>query len=413
MNIFKTADLKPDTSFTDQLILDKNFILLGANTPVTQTLINELKTWNFSEVRSEGTLTDGTEETKEEKEETQDETKKLATDKSAISAFNDSLKKANEQAESESNEEARMKLTENTYNEYTTYIASLYRRYATNKDFDREQLEEVVKELCMFIKGNRRYVLRINPASLTVDKDFLINHSMRSTVIAITIGLRMHMPFTQLVELGISCLLHEIGMLRLPPQLYITDKKLQPQERAKLASHPLLGFTLLKDAGFPLVIQRAVLEHHERENGSGYPQKLTSESISSFAKIISVACAFEAISAPRHFRGAHSAYDAMLEMLRNSNQQYDEKVIKALLYSISFYPIGVYVYLANGKIAQIADTNGDDPKHPIAQLLGEKAADGNLKTVTIDEGTNKIVRVLNHQEVAEVLESLSKMSSAS
>ena len=82
-------------------------------------------------------------------------------------------------------------------------------------------------------------------------------------------------------------------------------------------------------------IQRAVLEHHEKENGSGYPRHIATDNISTYAKIIAVACAFEASTAPRHYRSARPKDEAMLEILRNSSKQYDENVIKALLYSFS------------------------------------------------------------------------------
>ena len=415
MNSFEVDALRPDLCFTDELILDRQFLVLGKNMPVTQTLINELKTWGFLNVSCSGTIAGGRNigdafrDTSEEEiiSRTKQEEAALAKKRAAENAeFNTGLKKDVQQIKTLNTESARLEMTKTVYRKYSDYIDSLYTRYATHMEIDRGQLSEIVMELINFVRENRRFVLRINPQSEQTDKKFLVNHAMRSTVIAITIGLRLRLQFQQLIELGEACILHEIGMLRLPPQLYITDKRLSPQEKAKLASHPILGYELLKDAGFSIPIQRAVLEHHEKENGSGYPRHIANESISTYAKIISVACAFEAITAPRHYRSARPKYEAMLEILRNNNRQYDENVIKALLYSFSIFPIGVYVYLASGKIGQITDTNSDDPKHPIAQILGEKAADGDPRTVETDENFNKVVRVLNQQEVADVLKSL-------
>lgn len=414
MNAFEVNALKPALIFTDHLILDKQFLVLGKGFAVTQELINELKRWGFSSVSCDGTIDDGTRDREIINRDTDDiiaETKEEEEAKAKERAeqaekLGNSLKEATKLIQSLNTESSRVEMTHKVYKNYSDYIESLYTRYATHKEIDKDQLSKVVQELISFVRENRRFILRENPKGKANDKKFLVNHSMRSTIIALTIGIRLRMQFTQLIELGQACILHEIGMLRLPPQLYITDKKLQPQEKAKLASHPILGYELLKDAGFTLPIQRAVLEHHEKENGSGYPRHITSEDISTYAKIISVACAFEAITAPRQYRSARPKYEAMLEILRNTNKQYDENVIKALLYSFSIFPIGVYVYLANGKIAQITDTKPDDPRHPIAQILGEKAADGDPRTVETDEGSNKVVRVLNQQEVADVLKSL-------
>ena len=414
MNEFEVNALKAALIFTDNLTLDKQFLVLGKGFALTQEVINGLKLWGFSKVLCEGTIDDGTQDndiinrdTDDIIAETQAEDAEKARERAEkAAAFGNSLKESAKLIQTLNTESSRLEMTRKVYKNYTDYIESLYTRYATHKDFDKEQLSKVVQELISFVRENRRFVLRMNPKEEGNDKKFLVNHAMRSTIIALTIGLRLRMQFTQLIELGEACILHEIGMLRLPPQLYITDKKLQPQEKAKLASHPLLGYELIKEAGFSLPIQRAILEHHEKENGSGYPRHIASGDISTYAKIIAVACAFEAITAPRHYRSARPKYEAMLEIMRNSNKQYDENVIKALLYSFSIFPIGVYVYLANGKIARITDTKPDDPRHPIAQILGETAADGDPRTVETDEGSNKVVRVLNQQEVTDVLKSL-------
>jgi HD-GYP domain-containing protein (c-di-GMP phosphodiesterase class II) len=183
----------------------------------------------------------------------------------------------------------------------------------------------------------------------------------------------------------------------------MTGKRLSAPERAKLATHPIIGFNIVKENDFPLAVQLGVLEHHERENGTGYPRKLTGNKISLYAKIIAVACSFEAITAPRMFKEARSTYDAMIEVLKNEGKQFDDTVIKALLYSLSLFPIGAYVYLQNGKIAQVTDVNPTDPRNPVVQILGETDETGGPKTVQTDNGTMRIVRVLNKSEAADIL----------
>ena len=98
----------------------------------------------------------------------------------------------------------------------------------------------------------------------------------------------------------------------------------------------------------------------------------------------------------------------MVEMLKNENRQYDETVIKALLYSISLFPIGTYVYLSNGETAQVIDVNPDNPKNPIVQLLGEKDADGSPKTLQTDDNDIKIMRPIDKQELEDVLKTLTQ-----
>lgn len=407
MNSFPVTTLKENTFFTQELVLDKQFILLNPTCPFNNGLKKALLEWDFKVVYSDGSIGSGAvaSPTPQDFEQVAIEQVDPNANDPKKPEMGDNVKKALEEAHQDlaNNEKSRMSVVQTVYNEYMNYITAVYTHYATHKVLDYQELSNTVKDLCIFIKDNRRYVLRITPTLEAANKNFIVSHSMRSTVTAIVIGLQLRMPLTKLIELGVTCILHEIGQIRLPPQLYMTGKRLSAPERAKLATHPIIGFNIVKENDFPLAVQLGVLEHHERENGTGYPRKLTGNKISLYAKIIAVACSFEAITAPRMFKEARSTYDAMIEVLKNEGKQFDDTVIKALLYSLSLFPIGAYVYLQNGKIAQVTDVNPTDPRNPVVQILGETDETGGPKTVQTDNGTMRIVRVLNKSEAADIL----------
>lgn len=398
MSTVKLKNLKSDLSFNGDLQLDKNFILLPAKAVVSDDLIKVLTDWNFTEFQCSEEVPDFS-SSQEKKQDSK------ASSESKVSTVKDSVKQALAKAKTSewiSTERSKMNSVQTVYNEYMNYINSVYTHYATHKKIDFQGLSDTVKDLCVFIKDNKRYVLRITPSAEARSKNFLVIHSMRSTVLAITVGLELHMALSKLIELGISCILHEIGMLRLPPQLYMTDRPLTAAEKAQIMTHPHTGFNILKDLEFPLSILLGVLEHHEKENGLGYPRHLPGNKITTYAKIISVACSFEAITAPREYKSERTTFDAMVEMLKNPNGQYDSTVIKALLYSLSLYPIGAYVCLQNGKIGIVTDVSPNNPKNPIVQLAKERNEDGTVKAIQTDDNQNRIVRVLSKEEQQQV-----------
>jgi HD-GYP domain-containing protein (c-di-GMP phosphodiesterase class II) len=188
-------------------------------------------------------------------------------------------------------------------------------------------------------------------------------------------------------------------MIRLPPQIYLNKRPLSPQERKAILTHPILSYNMLKSFGFPLTIGLAALEHHERENGEGYPQKLTGEKISLYAKIIAVACSYEALTSARPHKDAKNGYSGMLDLLKNVGKQYDDTVVRALIYSLSIYPIGLHVLLSNGKKGQVIEANTENPRFPVVQILGELAPDGRNKTVETVPGGLSIVRPLLQDEL--------------
>ena len=424
MNSFNIEGLKPGTFFTSDVMLDKTFLLLTNSIPLSEGMIKALQDWDFKQIFSDGSLSSSAVLTNisqnttdidiEELENSVNSTKSTITTEKLNAA-----KKALESAETididdignESKidtESSRLSVVTNIYNDYLNYISNVYTRYATHKELNYEELSSKIKDLCIFIKENRRFVLRVQPAQDPKAKEFLVSHSMRSTVYAIIIGMQLRLPLSNLIELGVSCVIHEIGMIRLPPQLYMTERALNSSDKKMIFTHPIISYNILQEYDFPLKVCLGVLEHHERENGTGYPNHLPSEKISIYAKIIAVACSFEAITAPRHYKDAQSSYEAMVDMLKNNKQFYDENVIKALLYSLSLFPIGGYVYLSNGKIAQVVDVNPENPKNPIVQLVSTIKGAKQETIQTSDTGI-KIVRALNKEECNDVLKAQNQL----
>ncbi len=392
MNTFNVVELEDGYFFTDDVFLDKKFLLTTPGVPVSAEFKRALKDWEFIKVFSEG-----------------------------IPSEHPVLRSASESKEPGKNDAAEKKETEETkeeenqsddsifarvvksYDEYQEFIAQIYTRYATKKELPLQAISDKVKEICEFIRDNRRYVLRIQPSAESRDKNYLVVHSMRSTVFAIVIGLQLKFPIHKLIELGVSCILHEIGMIRLPPQLYMGNKVLTPVEKNAIFTHPVISYNILREFSFPLNICLGVLEHHERENGEGYPRKLSKEKISLYAKIIAVACSYEAVTAPRPYKEARDAYTGIIDIMKNQGKQYDETIIRALLFSISLFPIGLYVLLSNNKIGQVVDVNPENPKYPVVEILGETKPDGSPKIVETSEYGLTISRPLTKEEGAKLI----------
>lgn len=405
MDSMHVNSLKADSTYTGNIMIDSTFILLPASAVLTESMLKAVADWGFTEVTCEGEISlDNPINTAPQpsQPDTQFQTQNPAE------KFNESVKKAFESTKKgiTNTDRSRMEVVTTYYNEYMNFITSVFTHYTTHGEINQKGLSETVQNLCVFIKENRRYILRVNPAYDENAKSYLINHTMRSTVIAIAIALQLHMPLSQMIDLGVSCILHEIGMLSLPPQLYMTQRRLTPGERKKIRTHSVEGLKIVQKLEFSAPIQMGVLQHHEKENGTGYPQGLSGEKITNIAKIISVACSFEAITSPRKYKTEKTSFDAMLEMLKNENHPYDENIIKALLYTVSLFPIGAYVYLRSGKIGIVIDVNPENPKCPVVQLLLEKEKDGSPKTIQSDNAQNQIIRVLSIKEQQDVIKAV-------
>lgn len=438
MNTVKTNSITAEQRFSADVMLDKDFLLLPSGCVFAEDQLKDLKEWGFDEVYTSGKVLQATQipqtaaapgaaaktmpnkkaadiDAKTETVDVNDfmdgneekpvsQISKASSDKAPQSAAAQNEEEAAQPEGISSEEYEKAKVT---YKEFAKYISSVYTFYATNKAFNTAEINQKMAELCEFVRSNRRHVLRIISTPEMNEPNFIVNHSLRSTIVAIAIAQRLRFPAEKLLELTVACMLHEIGMILLPPQLYVNDKPLSQPEKVMMNTHPIVSFNILKQANFSLNIQLAVLEHHERMNGSGYPRHVTGDKISIYAKIIAIACSFEAISAPRGYRDERSTFEALIELVRNSNRQYDDTITKALLYSISLYPIGVYVYLSNGKIAQVVDVSEGNPKTPFVQVIGTGTEETPFQ---IDGMKTKIMRVLNKNEVDDMLKAIKKMA---
>lgn len=396
MNTFNTTELKEGTYFTKDVFLDKKFILLTPATCVSQDFIRELKDWEFLKIYSEGELTDVAVISPAQQSDDDESRQQAGSQESAPAETS-----ASAQTETD---DSVFSNVERTYLEFQNFIAEVYTQYVTKKDLQLQGISEKVKELCEFIKEFRKYVLRIQPSPENRDKNYLVVHSMRSTVFAIVIGQQLKFPIHKLIELGVSSILHEIGMVRLPPQVYMGKKELSPVEKNAILTHPVISYNILREFSFPLNICLGVLEHHERENGEGYPRKLIKDKISIYAKIIAVACSYEAMTASRPYKEAQDAFTGIIDLMKNPGKQYDDTVIRALLFSLSLYPIGIHVLLSNGKSAQVIDVNPENPKYPVVQIHGETKPDGTPKIVETSEYGLNIKRPLSREETKALTE---------
>lgn len=405
MNALNIADLKPDTYFSSDVFLDKKFFLLPPSTPLTAQMITALQDWSFTEVFCDEIVeSTPVEEILATEPDVNDFIEEVATIVS-----NESIGQLIVEAEASKttgDETTRFNAVKRVYDEYIEFIDGIYTKYATHRTINYREISDVTKNLCIFISKNRRTMLRITFESEYKGKNFLLYHSMRSTVIALVIGLQLNIQLSRLTEIGVACILHEIGMIKLPSQMYMSDRKLTAVEKKAIFTHPILSYDIIRTFDFPLTISTAVLNHHEKEDGSGYPRKILGKDISLYAKIISVACSFEAITASRQHRDAASSHEAMVEMLQNTGKQYDDMVIKALLHSFSLFPIGSYVYLSNGKIGLTVETNPENPRNPIVQLLNETTEDGKEKFIKTGENGITIVRAFTKAETLKLLKTM-------
>jgi HD-GYP domain-containing protein (c-di-GMP phosphodiesterase class II) len=156
-------------------------------------------------------------------------------------------------------------------------------------------------------------------------------HSQRVAGFSVRIGIRLMMEEKELEELRISALLHDIGKIGVPE--YILDKpgRLTTEEFEKIKRHPRMGVDIIEDIPSLARIQPAVLYHHERWDGSGYPEGIAGESIPLFSRIITVSDVYDAITSERPYRSGMDEATALAFMKENAGKIFDPRLARLFL----------------------------------------------------------------------------------
>lgn len=205
----------------------------------------------------------------------------------------------------------------------------------------KKQVEQKTKELkediVHRIKAEERLKKTMNATIDTMSRiieakdPYTSGHQQRVCQLAICIAQEMGLPEDKVEGIRIASLIHDIGKIGIPTEILSKPTLLSDIEFSLIKGHPQMGYDIVKYIEFSYPVAQVVLQHHEKINGSGYPQGLKGEDILLEAKIIGVADVVEAMSSHRPYRPALGIDAALEEISQNKGILYEAKVVEVCL----------------------------------------------------------------------------------
>jgi response regulator RpfG family c-di-GMP phosphodiesterase/signal transduction histidine kinase len=168
-------------------------------------------------------------------------------------------------------------------------------------------------------------------AVIEIRDSYTSGHQKRVADLAQAVGVEMGVPADRLEGLHTAGIIHDIGKIGIPAEILSKPSKLTPIEYAWIQTHPQAGHDVIKDIEFPWPVARMILEHHERIDGSGYPNGRRGDEILLESRILAVADVVEAMSSHRPFRPALGTEAALAEISKMRGTIYDPEVVDACL----------------------------------------------------------------------------------
>lgn len=203
-----------------------------------------------------------------------------------------------------------------------------YRKHLENLvQAQTKELKDANKKLKKIVDGI------IHAMSITVEKrdPYTAGHQMNVAFLGKAIAEEMNLSENQISGVYMAGLIHDLGKISVPSEILSKPGKLSNEEFALIKIHPISGYDILREIEFPLPIANIVKQHHERHDGSGYPEGLTGSKIVPEAKVLAVADVVEAMAHHRPYRPALGIEKALEEISNGKGVIYDGNVVESCL----------------------------------------------------------------------------------
>jgi PAS domain S-box-containing protein/putative nucleotidyltransferase with HDIG domain len=195
----------------------------------------------------------------------------------------------------------------------------------------RKQAEEKLEKSYESLKKTLNDAIDTMAKIVETRDPYTAGHQQKVADLAIAIAREMKLEDTRIDQLRMAAVIHDIGKMYVPSDILSKPGKLSNNEFALIKTHPQGGYDIVKGMDFPCSVAQAILQHHERLDGSGYPKSLKGEDIILEAKILAVADVIEAMASHRPYRPALGIDKALEEISKNKGKLYDPDVVDACL----------------------------------------------------------------------------------
>ncbi len=259
-------------------------------------------------------------------------------------------------------------VTEYTRQKCQDALRNSFSSIENNKPVDVQTFASPVKSLMDELIYNPD--VQINLTDISTMDEYTFGHSVSTAVYSILIGQELGLGKDQLYDLALGAVLHDVGKVKLDPRILFKEGRLTDAEFDSIRKHPQYSFEILKYCrNMSYEAKLVAFTHHERLNGSGYPQGVTGDKLGTFSRIAAVADVYDALSTNRCYRKKWSTNKVVDFLTKYAGTEFDEQMVAALIKKIAIYPNGSEVRLSDGSYGLVMRQNAKVPFRPVVKVV--------------------------------------------